>query len=121
MRGAAYQLFLLLSGVKKHEAILKASAIPDFSFQFERLSCPAELQLQFNNFAERDLARDGSAQSAFSNIFGASMLRFFGFYDQPQIQKKSRMGSRQTPGLRLSVFNGHGLQTYHTVSTAGIT
>jgi hypothetical protein len=85
VRGAANQLFLLVSGMKEFEAILKALAIPDFSFQLEWFRIMVQVQLKFYNFANRNFTRNGGAEAAFSNVLGPTVLRFFCSYDQAQI------------------------------------
>ena len=83
--GAADQFLLLIRGMKKFEAILKALAIPDFSFQLEWFRMMVQMQLKFHNFANRNFTRNGGAETAFSDVLGPSVLRFFCPYDQAQI------------------------------------
>ena len=106
MRVAPDDLSLLLRWVQEPEAVLKAPAVSDFSFEFHRLSHLRELEFQFNNFTNHNVARNCCAQAAFRNIFGAAMLRFFAFHHQEQVQQKPGVGPGLGPWM-LFIRNWH--------------
>lgn len=84
---AADGFFLLDCGVDEPETVLKAMAVPHFSVEFQRFRSAGQLQLQFHNVTNVNIARNCGAQAAFSNVLGSSVQRLFCPDDQPLVQK----------------------------------
>ena len=105
VRGPPDHLFLLVRDLNILEAVLEAVPIADFSLDFEQFISSRELQLEFNDFSNIDVARDRRAQAAFSNVLGPADERFFCPDNDPQIQKITRMRSWEGP--RMLFILGH--------------
>jgi hypothetical protein len=120
MCGAADQLSLLLGGMEKSKAVLKALAVSDFGFELQWLLSVRQLQFQFNDGADVNVTRYRGAQSTFGDVLGPAKQRCFCLYDQAQVQKEPWMGSRQGPWMLF--LPGHDLQRpYHNVPATGFT
>jgi hypothetical protein len=87
----ADHFFLLLCDGEIPKSILKALAITYFGFDLQGFLEFRELQLQFDDLSNVDVAGNGRAQSAFSKVFSSADQCFFCPDDDSQIQKVSGM------------------------------
>jgi hypothetical protein len=87
--GTANNVKLLLTGADEPEPILKALPVSNLGAKNQRLRRVRELQLQLDKFTQCDVTSHSSAQTAFTEISGASVQGSFCVYHQTKINQKS--------------------------------
>ena len=112
MNSSAYDQKLLLGRSNELETVLESLTISNFGANCQSFVCLRRSKFQLDEFSERDLAGYGCAQSAFTQILGASVKSFLCLDDQPEIKKESCILASGSPVFRLAML--HPSKHYHS-------
>jgi len=99
--------------MKEAEAVLEALAIADLCLERKRLIATRQLKFQFYHLPNRDVAGNGCADPAFTQILAAAVQDFCAANEQSNIQEESRECSGCAP-LFFFMRTGNSWETpYH--------